>query len=117
MRSKLIWFNVGLRGLMETGIVAALGYWGYSSGSTVAMKLILCVGAPLLGFGFWGAVDFHKAGRMSEPLRLIQELFISGLAAFAIYSAGHHSLGWTLGIISVVHHALVYLLGQKLLKD
>lgn len=117
MRSKLIWFNVGLRGIMETGIVAAFGYWGYYYGSSTAMKLILCAGVPLIGFGFWGAVDFRKAGRISEPLRLIQELFISGLAAFALYSAGQHALGWTLGITSVVHHALVYLLGQTLLKN
>jgi len=33
--------------------------------------------------GFWGAVDFHQAGRLAEPLRLVQELAISGLAAVA----------------------------------
>jgi hypothetical protein len=41
------------------------------------------LGAPLVGFGFWGAVDFHQAGRFAEPLRLIQELAISALAAVA----------------------------------
>jgi hypothetical protein len=59
-----------LRVLMERGIVAALCSWGAHMGGTVATKVILGVGAPALGFGFWGAVDFHQAGRFAEPLRL-----------------------------------------------
>jgi len=65
MASKLKWFNIGLRGLMEAGIIIALGYWGYQTGQGKLMKILLAVGAPLLGFGFWGAVDFHRAGRMA----------------------------------------------------
>ncbi len=38
--------------------------------------------------GFWGLVDLHQFGNFSEPLRLIPELLISGLAAFALYLAG-----------------------------
>ena len=45
---------------------------------------------PLIGFGFWGAVDFHQFGRLSEWLRLMQELVISGMAAFALYITGQH---------------------------
>ncbi|HLF73866.1 MAG TPA: YrdB family protein [Anaerolineales bacterium] len=116
MASKLKWFNIGLRGLMEAGIIIALGYWGYQTGQGKLMKILLAVGAPLLGFGFWGAVDFHRAGRMAELLRLFQELAISGLAALAWYAAGQQALGWALGLLSVVHHALVYLLGGTLLK-
>jgi hypothetical protein len=74
------------------------------------------VGAPALGFGFWGAVDFHQAGRLGEPLRLLQELAISGLAAVALYAAGQHLLGWALGLLSVIYHALVYAQGGRLLK-
>jgi hypothetical protein len=80
------------------------------------MKILLAVGAPALGFGFWGAVDFRQAGRLAEPLRLLQELAISALAAAALYTAGQHLLGWALGLVSVVYHALVYLLGGRLLQ-
>jgi hypothetical protein len=54
---------------------------------------------------------------MSESLRLFQELVISGLAAVAWYAAGEYALGWALGLVSIVHHALVYLLGGTLLKQ
>lgn len=116
MISSFKWINVGLRALMELGIVVALGYWGYNMGNSLTMKIILCIAAPLIGFGFWGLVDFRNAGSLAEPLRLIQELVITGLAAYAWYSAGVQAWGWALGLLSIVHHALVYMLGGTLLK-
>ena len=80
------------------------------------MKILLSAGAPLVGFGIWGLVDFRHAGTLSEPLRLAQELVISGLAALAWYSAGGQIWGWALAVVSIVHHVLVYLLGGTLLK-
>ena len=115
MVAKLKWLNVVLRAVMEVGIVVALGYWGYQTGKNMGTKLLLGIGAPVLGFGFWGAVDFHQAGRLAEPLRLTQELVVSGLAVFAWYITGQHVLGWALGLLIIVHHALVYLLGDTLL--
>jgi hypothetical protein len=113
----LTWFNVALRGVMEAGIVLALAYWGYRTGQSTWAKILLGIGAPVLVFGFWGLVDFRKAGRMAEALRLVQELVICGLAAVALVVAGQPALGWALGVISVVQHALVYALGERLLKE
>ena len=117
MLSKLESSNIALRALMELGIVVGLGYWGYQTGRSMSAKILLSIGVPLLGFGFWGAVDFRWAGRLSEPLRLFQELIISGLAAVAWYAAGQPILGWILGLVSIVYHTLVYLLGGTLLKQ
>ena len=100
---------------METGIVAALAYWGYRAGASTSSKILLTVGTPVLGFGLWGTVDFHQAG-LAEPLRLLQELLISGLAAVALYATGKHILGWALGLVSVIYHALLYVQGGRLLK-
>lgn len=103
--------NLALRGVMEFGVVCGFAYWGYRNGG-----VLLAVATPTIGFGFWGAVDFHQAGRAAEPIRLVQELAISALAAVGFYVAGCHALGWMLGSISVVHHALVYATGNRLLK-
>lgn len=115
--AALKWFNVAVRGLMELGIIAALGYWGYQTGNNTIAKILLGILAPVIGFGFWGLVDFHQAGRFAEPLRLCEELVISGAAAAAFYVAGQQALGWALGLISIVHHGLVYGLGETLLKQ
>lgn len=108
--------NLGLRALMETGIVCGLGYWGYHTGGEPWRRVLLAVAAPLVGFGFWGAVDFRQAGRWAEPLRLIQELVISGLAAGALYASGQHLVAWVLAAVSVVHHVLIYVSGDRLLE-
>jgi hypothetical protein len=112
----LKWFNVFLRGVMELGIVAAMAFWGYQAGNGLVLRVLFAVLAPLIVFGFWGLVDFHQAGRMAEPLRLVQELLICALAALAFYTAGQPALAWILGLIAIVQHSLVYLSGDTLLK-
>lgn len=117
MRRTLRWFNLGLRSLMELGLVIALGFVGYHLGGSVALRWVLVGALPVAGFGFWGMVDFHQAGAAAEPLRLAQELVVSGAAAVGWYWAGQHVLGWALGAVSLLHHALVYPLGGTLLKE
>ena len=92
--------------------MAGLAFWGYQ-----AAGIIPAIAAPLVGFGLWGFVDFRQVGQLAEPLRLGEELVISGLAASAWYLAGQHLLGLALAALSVIHHALVYLLGDKLLRQ
>jgi Protein of unknown function (DUF2568) len=104
------------RVLMEVGIVVALASWGYHTGGGTTARIVLAIAAPAIGFGLWGAVDFRRAGRLAEPLRLAEELVISGLAAAAWYAAGRHGLGIALAALSVLYHALVYASGARLLR-
>jgi hypothetical protein len=102
--------------MMEAGVVAGLAYWGYETGGNAAAKILLGVGAPVAGFGLWGALDFRWAGRLAEPLRLVEELAISGVAAGAWYAAGQEELGVSLAVLSGGYHVLVYAIGERLLK-
>ena len=106
--------NLILRVLLEVGVVAALAYWGAHTGESTAAKLLLGIGAPVVGFGFWGAVDFHRF-RHAELLRLAQELAVSGVAAAAWYASGAHGLAIALAGLSIAYHALVYASGARLL--
>ena len=117
MSAALKSLNLGLRALMELGTVVALGYWGYTIGKTTGASMLLGIAVPMIGFGFWGLIDFRQTGPLAEPLRLIQELVISGLAALAWYAAGAETLGWVLGSIAIVHHVVLYLTGETLLKE
>lgn len=107
---------LALRAGMELGIVLAFAVWGWHAGGTPLARAGFAALAPLLGFGFWGAVDFRGAGRAAEPLRLIQELAVTGLAAAALGAAGHPIWGWALAAGSAAYHVLVYALGQRLLR-
>ena len=114
--SKRDTLNLVLRALMEVGIVGGLAYWGVHSGGSTGTKILYGIGAPAIGFGFWGAVDFHQAGRFAEAARYMQELAVCALAALAWYAAGRHGLAVALGLLSIVYHALVYASGARLLK-
>lgn len=116
MHNAITTTNVALRGVLEAGIVAACAYWGYIVAPTMPLRVLLAVLAPLLAFGFWGAVDFRFAGRRAEPLRLAQELLVTLLASAALHSTGHDVFAGLLLLASLVHHALIYLNGQRLLK-
>ncbi len=107
---------LAMRAVMETGIVVGLAYWGWQTGSGALTKIGLALGAPLVGFGFWGLVDFHSAGRAAEALRLVQELLVSGLAAVALWSVGQPAPGFLLGLLSIFYHLFVYATGDRLLK-
>ncbi len=108
--------NLILRSVMEAGIVFAFGWWGYHTGDTRILRILYMVMAPVIGFGFWSVVDFHQMGSRGEPLRLAQELIISLLAAFALYSAELKTAGIFLASLSLLYHLLVYLSGNRLLK-
>jgi hypothetical protein len=108
--------NLTLRAFMEAGVVIGLAWWGYDAGTAAWSRLALAVAAPTVGFGIWGTVDFRRAGRWAEPLRLIEELVISAVAAVAWYIAGQHALGVALAAVSVVYHVLVYTSGSRLLE-
>lgn len=113
---KLKRFTLALRVTMEAAIIAALAMWGYHAGPDSVSKLLLALAAPAVGFGVWGAVDFRRAGRFAEALRLAEELAVSGLAALGWYAAGQHALSAALAICSLAYHGLVYLDGGRLLK-
>lgn len=116
MKHILLPLNLTLRAVMELGIVLGLGFWGFQFATTVLGKALLGIGLPICVFAFWGLVDFRHFGSIGETLRLLQELLISGIAATAVYIAGQPILGWTLALLSIIHHLMVYTLGDRLLK-
>ncbi|MDE3213556.1 MAG: DUF2568 domain-containing protein [Bacteroidota bacterium] len=56
-------FNLFLRGAMEPGVVAGFAYYGYHAGTQIGIKILQALLFPLIGFGFWGLVDFHQFER------------------------------------------------------
>lgn len=107
---------LGLRVAVEAGVVAGLAWWGYAVGDGGVRGILIAILAPVLGFGFWGAVDFHRAGALAEPLRLLQELLVSGLTGWLLIAVGHPAWGWALLLLTATYHGLVYAFGERLLR-
>jgi uncharacterized protein DUF2568 len=76
--------NLGLRFLLEIGMLVGLGWWGAHAAGWWA-ALLLPAGAALV----WGSFLSPKARwTIPRPARLVLELFLFGLAA-----AGYDAVG------------------------
>lgn len=115
MLRRLAMINIALRGLMEAAIVVGFAVWGFGLGDHLWQHVLLAVAMPTIGFGIWGAIDVRWAGSLGEILRLLEELAISFFAALAWNMAGHTLVAIGLAVLSVAHHGLVYLTGNRLL--
>jgi hypothetical protein len=105
--------NLILRFLLELCLLAAFGYWGFQTGQSSPVKIVLGLGAPLLVAVVWGAFLAPKAARrLREPWLLILELVIFGLAIAALYFTEHPALAWALGLVYGINKLLIYLWGQ-----
>jgi Protein of unknown function (DUF2568) len=90
----MIGWNDVLRFLLELGALAALAYWGFTTGEG-ATAWLLGLGAPLAMVVVWGAAISPKA-----PLgtgltgRVLLGLVVFGLAAAALADAGRPCSPW-----------------------
>jgi hypothetical protein len=102
--------NLGLSFLLELCLLAAFAYWGVHAGQGLATKILLGIGAPLLGAFFWGLFMAPRAViPLHNPLHLIFKVILFGLAVTALAAAGRPSLAWMLGVVFVINSILALL--------
>ncbi len=95
---------------LELAALAALGYWGFKTGGSTAMKLVLGLGAPLLAAVVWGLFVAPKATVDNEVLRIVFEIAVFGAAALALVAVGRTGLAIAFAAVAVVDDVLVRLL-------
>ena len=100
--------NLALRFLLELCMLAAVGYWGFKTQSSWAIKLLLGVGLPIFLIILW---SLFVAPRAVYPLRGISHIVISlillGSGAAALFASGKAGLGWTDLIVLIVNEILL----------
>jgi hypothetical protein len=108
-------FNPVIRFLLEIAALVAIGHWGFSQ-HTGIWRFLLGIGLPVIAAAIWATFavpdDRSRSGRAPVPipgvLRLVLELSLFGLAAWALYATGSPLLALILGSITIVHYALSY---------
>jgi len=96
--------NEGLAFLLELGALIALGWWGFHTGSGVAVHVLLGLGAPLLAAVAWGLFAAPKA-RVVVPLAgvLVVKFLVFGAATAGLYAVGRHGLAFAFGSVAAVN--------------
>jgi hypothetical protein len=102
--------NLGLSFLLELGLLAAFGFWGFQAGNTTIAKIGLCVLAVLVFILFWGILMAPRsARRLQMPWYALMELALFGLGVWALYSTGMQSPAMTLGLLFVINQIILYI--------
>jgi hypothetical protein len=108
--------NLALMFLLELCMLAALGYWGFTLDQGMAVRVGAGLGAPILAAVVWGMWMAPRASnRLPEPLHLIAELIIFGLAIAALYAAGRSRLALAFGVVYAINVVLRYVWGSELM--
>lgn len=99
--------NLGLAFGLELCMLAALAYWGATTGNSLVAKVALGIGAPLVAAVVWGLFMAPRAAFTLSP-RAHTALFvvIFGLAAVALGSAGLPMLAVIFAVVSALNYGV-----------
>lgn len=100
--------NLGFRFLLELGMLAALAYWGFTTGHSGVAHVVLGVGAPLVVAVLWGVFAAPQSGRRLNGAALVAvQVGLLLLGAVALIAAGRGGLGVVFAAAVLVNAALL----------
>ncbi len=84
--------NMALMFLLELGVLASTGYWGFTVSSNWAIKVLAGLGVPALFIAAWALFGAAGGENATFPAigaaRVVLEIVWFGGGALALYAAG-----------------------------
>ncbi len=110
MRQAAKSINLALAFLLELAMLAAYAYWGFQTGTTVILKVLLGIGIPLLVAVVWGYfMAPNSPRRLQGAAYLALKVTLFGLAIAALIVAGNRTLGILFAAVFVINTILLYI--------
>lgn len=107
--SPLRAINLGIAFLLELCMLAALAYWGVSTGGETLGKVVLGVGAPVVAAVVWGLFLAPRATiTLGQPWRALLEAVVFLAAAVALYAARQGVLALVLLVAVALNQGVLY---------
>jgi hypothetical protein len=101
--------NLALAFLLELAVLAALGYWGLSTGVGTLARIGLGIGIPVVAVVVWALFGAPRSARRLQGVGLlILRVIFFGSAVVALVAASQPLLGILFALICVVNFALIY---------
>ncbi|MGW3041491.1 YrdB family protein [Kitasatospora sp. NPDC001159] len=102
--------NAGLAFGLELAMLAALCYWGFKTGSNLATRLLLGLGAPALAGIVWGLFLAAGGPKFRQPLgvEIVLKLLVLLTAALALHATGRTTLAVVYAVLVVISVAVEY---------
>ncbi len=100
--------NLALAFLLELCMLAALVAWGFQTGGSPLVRVLLGVGVPLLVILIWARfMAPSSARRLVGTSYLLLKLVIFGAAALGLAVIGQIALAIAFAVVSVVNQVLL----------
>ncbi len=107
--------NLALRFILELGILAALGYWGWTR-DIGPWRYLLAIALPVVAAFLWGTFRWphETAGSPRAPVpvpgwvRLLMEVVLFSLAIACLYAAGAVVAAVVFGVVTLFHYIISY---------
>jgi Protein of unknown function (DUF2568) len=99
--------NLLVRFLLELCMLAAVGYWGFSTHSSSTMKILFGIGLPVLIALIWGIFMAPKSTRRLRGAPFtVMDIILLGSGAVALYASGLANLAWIYAAVLIISEAL-----------
>lgn len=93
--------NLALAFFLELVMLAAFGYWGFNTGESTLVHLVLGIGVPLVAIVIWGIYNApNSKRRLATVPRFILELIMFTLAAVGLVAMGQ--ISWAVVFMAAV---------------
>jgi hypothetical protein len=100
--------NLALTFLLELALLAAFGFWGFQSGGSTLMKILLGIGIPLLVAVIWGIfMAPNAARRLQGGAYLALKIVLFGLGVAALIAAGRTTPGVVFAVVVAINTILL----------
>jgi hypothetical protein len=100
------WIWLTLAFAAELAALVALGYWGFATGGSTVVRVLLGVGLPVLAAVLWGVFAAPRAPVRSTVLSLGVTIVFFGSAVLALLDTGHQWLAATLAVVALLSSVL-----------
>lgn len=100
--------NLGLRFFLELCALAALGYWGWRTGSTTLAKVGLAASGVIATAVVWGTFVAPNANvSVPGPLHVLLQVLVFGAAAGALYTLHRPTMASVFAITVIANAGLM----------
>jgi hypothetical protein len=93
------WSNLGLAFLVELVGLAIFAWWGWRTGGSLAISLLLAIGVPVIAAVVWGLFAAPTANYSNAAVTVVVKVAFFGLAAVALWTLDHRVLAATFVLI------------------
>jgi hypothetical protein len=101
------WANLALAFAMELVALGVLGWWGWRTGSSTALRLLLAIGLPVVAIVLWSQFAAPNAAHSTTVRAVATKVLVLGGSALALWTLGQRIAAVGFVVVVVANLAII----------